>query len=309
MTQIIVAVTSEYALLAADRRLTFLSRPQKGQIADDDTCKLVSLCNICGIGFTGVAEIEGSPTHEWIAKTLAHEQCTDPATASRILSERARSALSSVPLEYSRQTFVITGWAYFKDLTGLRPHVCAITNMLDISGRTLAQAQHAFAIYTKALRDDEDLSLHIIGQPLVLERGQRLERNLRMLITREISANAAIRRLVDEIIHSSGLYSTVGKKVLCLCIPRRAVQASIASGLSAMLASQPCDDKVTFCYYDPAYSELQQFGPTTTCGGFAMTDLNTQSDPTIGFQKSETRILAMPKKSNQSTPQNATIFK
>lgn len=60
---------------------------------DDDTCKLVSLCNMSGIGYTGLAQIDGIPTHEWIAKTLASEQCSEPATACRLLAERARAAL------------------------------------------------------------------------------------------------------------------------------------------------------------------------------------------------------------------------
>jgi hypothetical protein len=309
MTQIITAITKEYVLLVADRRLTFLNGPKQGELADDDTCKLVSLCNTCGIGYTGLAQIEGIPTHEWIAKALASEQCSDPANASRILLERARVALSSVPLLLRRQTFVIAGWAYFENMTGLRSHVCAVTNMVDVSGRMLSTRDGAFHVLLSALPDGEDLAIHVVGQPLLLVRGQHLERNLRKLITREISARAALRLLVDEIIHTSGLVHAVGKRVLGLCIPRRAAQSTIESGQSMMIAMQPTEDAASSFYYDPTYSELQQFGPTITCGGFAATDVKTENDPSIDYQSSKLRVLALPKGTTQSEPTSTPIFK
>jgi hypothetical protein len=309
MTQIITTITREYVLLASDRRLTFLTGPKHGHLADDDTCKLVSLCNTCGIGYTGLAQIEGSPTHEWIAKALASEQCSDPANASRILSERAKAALLRVPRNLRRQEFVIAGWAHFTNLTGLRSHVCAITNMTDATGRMLfTEPAESFAVLLHALHDEEDLWTYVIGQPLQLERTKRLERNLQNLVKREMSPKAALRLLVDEVIHTSGQRHTVGKKVLGLCIPKRAVQSSTETGRSVMIAAQPDEDAASFCYYDPTYSELQQFGPTVTCAGRAETDITTENNPLTGYQSSSFRILAMPKE-NRSPPPNTAIFK
>ena len=309
MTQIITTITREYVLLASDRRLTFLNGPKQGQLADDDTCKLVSLCNTCGIGYTGLAQMEGTPTHEWIAKTLAAEQCSDPANASRILSERAKAALSSVPRHLPRQEFVIAGWAHFTNLTGLRSHVCVITNMRDVTGRILfTEPAESFAVLLHALQDGEDLWTYVIGQPLQLERTKRLERNLQNLVKREMSPKAALRLLVDEVIHTSGQRHTVGKKVLALCIPRHAVQSGIETGRSAMIATQPNEHGASFCYFDPTYSELQQFGPAVTCAGRAVTDVTTEDNPLTGYQSSSLRILALPKE-DQSPPSRTAIFK
>jgi hypothetical protein len=309
MTQVIAAVTQDYALLVADRRLTFLGGQTHGQVMDDDTCKLVSLCNVTGIGYTGLAQLDGIPTHEWIAKTLASESCSDPGGASRILAEHARVALSKVSKNFRRHTFILAGWAYFTGLTGIRPHICAVTNMMDASGQVLSTANDNFAVLVKALRDGEDLAIHVSGQPLLLERGQRLERNLRKLITREISPKAALRLLVDEVIHTAELSSTVGKKVLGLCIPRRAAQKVVESGKSVLLAAQPNEEAASFCYYDPSYSELQQFGPTVTCGGFASTDVRTENDIANNRQNSQLRILALPKRDSPSVAQQEPVFK
>jgi hypothetical protein len=309
MTQVIAAVTQDYALLVADRRLTFLGGQMQGQVMDDDACKLVSLCNVTGIGYTGLAQLDGIPTHEWIAKTLASETCSDPGGASRILTEHARVALSKVSKNFRRHTFILVGWAYFTGLTGIRPHICAVTNMMDAYGQVLSTANDSFAVLVKVLHDGEDVAIRVSGQPLLLERGQRLERNLRKLITREISPKAALRLLVDEVIHTAELSSTVGKKVLGFCIPRRAAQKAIESGKSVLLAAQPNEEAASFCYYDPSYSELQQFGPTLTCGGFASTDIKTENDTVNERQSSQLRILALPKRSIPNAAQQEPVFK
>lgn len=58
---------------------------------------------------------------------------------------------------------------------------------------------------------------------------------------------------------------------------------------------QPNENVASFCYYDPTYSELQQFGPTITCGDFAATDVKTKNDPLTKRQSSSFRFLAVPK--------------
>jgi hypothetical protein len=309
MTQVIAAVTQDYVLLVADRRLTSLGGQVPGQLVDDDTCKLVSLCNTSGIGYTGLAHIEGSPTHEWIAKVLASEQCSDPGVASRVLAERARTGLLDLPPTIRRQTFVLAGWAKFLNLAGMRSYLAIVTNMADESGRPLHEPNEVFAVLVWALRDAEDLRIQVAGQPLLLGRGRLLQRNLRRLITREISPKAALRLLVDEVIHTAGLSNSVGKKVLGLCIPRRAAQSAIESGNSVLLAAQPSEEAASFCYYDPTYSELQQYGPTLTCGGFASTDVETENDIANKRQSSQIRILALPKQSDSNAPRQEAIFK
>jgi hypothetical protein len=94
MTQVLSVITRDYALLASDRRLTIADGPRRGEVVDDDTCKLVNLCNTCGIGYSGLAKFQGSRTDEWIAKTFASENCRDSLRASEILKERSGPILS-----------------------------------------------------------------------------------------------------------------------------------------------------------------------------------------------------------------------
>ncbi len=310
MTQVIGAITQDYVLLAADRRLVYIQGPQRGQLKDDDTCKLVSICNVSGIGYTGLAEIEGVPTHQWIAKTLAAENCSDAGTASRLLAERTQLALANVDRTIRRHTFLIAGWALFQNLTGLRPHLCAISNMIDGTGQIVSTANDVFTVFAKALNDSEDLAIYVVGHPLSLDRRQRLEGKLRDLVTRNISPKAALGLLVAEITYTSTRTDTVGQKILGFCIPRKAALAGMQSGHRPLLATEPNEDTASFCYFDPTYDELQQFGPTVTCGGFAITDVITENDPSQKRQSAQVRILALPKGRGPSpAPPSAATFK
>lgn len=297
MTQIIAVITKEYALLASDRRLTIATGPRRGQVVDDDACKLVSLCNTCGIGYSGLAHIEGAPTHEWIAKTLASVNCRDPDTASRTLAEHAAPALSGVPPSIRRQIFLICGWAWFGEQPQLRSHFCVVTNMLDQSGRPLAEAREAFDRRVRALRDNEELLWHSMGESISKTRFQVLDRNLRRLVRREIGPREALRLLVDEIIHSSVVEKRigVGTRILSFCIPRQSVETQMRTGHSFAVADQPNEALAAFTYFDPTYDQLEQYGPTFICGEFAATDIKTEDDPARNFQSSKMRLLSLPK--------------
>jgi hypothetical protein len=145
MTQIISVITQEYALLVSDRLLTYGEGSRAGETYDDDTCKLVSLCNTCGIGYSGLAMLGGEPTHEWVAKTLAAAACRDPNSASQVLVEATAKVVQSVRSDLRRQVFLISGWEYFGEPALLRPHFCVVSNFLDESGNILAVPQQSFA--------------------------------------------------------------------------------------------------------------------------------------------------------------------
>src|SRR5208282_6186609 len=111
MTQIISVITADWVILVSDRLLTHASGPLVGQVFHDDECKLVSLCHMCGIGYSGLATLGGMPTHKWIARTVAAAGCRDAGHASETLLAKAPAALQHVATVLRRQSFVISGWA------------------------------------------------------------------------------------------------------------------------------------------------------------------------------------------------------
>lgn len=247
-------------------------------------------------GCSGLAALGGSPTHEWIAKTLAAQNCRDAATASEILVKATSSAIPPVHAELRRQIFLLSGWAYFGDPPTLRSHFCIVTNALDETGQLLPLPRAQFDRTIRSLKDDEAFLWYAIGQPLGQDRVSPFERNLRRLVARDIGPKEVLRLLVAEVLHTHHTKTprTVGKKILGFCIPKKAVELQLQTGQSMALAQLPDESTVAFTYFDPVHSELLQYGPTFVCGEFAATDIETQSDPTRDFQSSKMRFLSLP---------------
>lgn len=293
MTQIIGAITKQCVLIATDRRLMFVDGPRKGSVADDDTCKLVSLCNICGIAYSGLAKLQGRPTHEWIALRLAEKGCQDPGVAARLIRDAASVALKEEHLVLE-QSFLITGWGLLKDGKTLQAHFRVVSNSLDQGLRRLPAPGTDFRDYALGIREGSEISLCVIGQRLVQNRGKALVRFLTRFVQHEVSPKEAMLALVKEVVFDSQHAATVGSQVLCYCIPRVAAERAIQTGSTMMLAMEPDLHTAAFCYFDPTYSELRQYGPTFTCGETAMTDVETVTDPARDFQSASMKFLHLP---------------
>jgi hypothetical protein len=223
-------------------------------------------------------------------------QLHGPDSASQVLAANAGRALANVPLRLRHQSFLLAGWANFVGLSRFRPHFCIVSNCIDQTGSWMATPRADFDRRVRALRDDEEILWHVIGQPLLADRRISLERNLKRLAARTIGPREALRLLVDEIVNTSHHDRRVGSKILAFCIPRQAVESQVRTGHSVMLAQLPNDTAPAFTYFEPGYDELRQEGPTFACGGFAATDIKTENDPSRDYQSSEFRILNMPRK-------------
>lgn len=150
MTQILGVITSDHMLLVSDRRLTVGAGPRRGDLFDDDTCKLVSLCNTCAVAYTGVAQFGTNrrPTHEWIAEALASENCNLGSAASEILVREATAALRNTGMPL---TLLLGGWATFGGSPPLRSYVCEVTNCRTQDGRPLDRPSDSFVRIVEAL--------------------------------------------------------------------------------------------------------------------------------------------------------------
>jgi hypothetical protein len=294
VTQILSCLTRDYVLLVADNLLTYGDGPKVGQVYADQECKLVSLCHTCGIGYTGLARLDGMPAHEWIALTLAKSNCTHPKEASELLGKHAPQALQAFPQQLRWQTFLIAGWALFGDPPVLRPHFGEVTNCKDAQGAAASAPQDSFYVRAGALPDDQLLLWHSIGQPLFPARRAIFERKLRRFAEKAVSPKLPLALMVEEIQHTATRQPTVGGNILAFCIPRASVDQSATKG-TALVGSPPLENVATFSYFDPIRKELLVHAPTTVCGETAMA-ITTRNDPSRPFQSIESRVLHLPKK-------------
>jgi hypothetical protein len=108
-----------------------------------------------------------------------------------------------------------------------------------------------------------------------------------------------MQAFVSEIINTSRATPIVGEKILAFSIPKVAAKKAYETGDYTLLAQEPNLHGIAFCYFDPAYSELLQYGPTNTCGEYAVTDVKTVNDPARNFQSSSLKFLHLPKKNQR----------
>lgn len=300
MTQILTVATNDFVLLAADRKVCRLFPDGRIEEKEQDVCKLVSLGNIWGVAYTGLAEIQRVPTYEWIAKTLAAGNCRSTGQAGDILSTNARQAVEKISPAQRRLMFAIAGFAYFKGIEGLRPHVSIVSNFTDKRGQPLSKANNVFDCRTYYLKQAQDFLADVEGTPIGSERKELLVRNLRKLVAREIGPRETLRLLVDEILSTSKALAvtdrvpTVGTKILGLCIPRQAVECQLKVGGSLLMGKQPDLRTAAFTCFDPVYNQFEEHGPAFVWGEMAYGPLVGKTDPVTRSQSASVRILHVP---------------
>jgi hypothetical protein len=256
---------------------------------------LVTLCGIWGISYTGCARLQGRPTHEWIAVRLAERGCVSPYHAAKILAAESAAAFSSTTWR-GEQTFLIAGWGLFEDTKRMEPHFLLVTNTRDANGAVLPNPALEFRWFERRLKDGEAYVSRVIGPDLPQGRGKMLDRYFRRLLKKGTSPKPAMKAFVSEIVHTPA--HSVGDRVLAFSIPKAAAEVSYRTRQSMLFAKEPDLQSAAFCYFGPDYSEARQHGPTFVCGESAMTDVETESDPTRNYQSSSFRILHTPRHRN-----------
>jgi hypothetical protein len=254
----------------------------------------VSLCGVWGIAYTGFSQLQGVPTHEWIAVRLAENGCRSPYVAAQILADAAAPALRAAPF-LLELTFLIAGWTRLADRQTLKPHFLLVSNVHDPDGKGRATPGSDFHCFERRLKTEEVYVSRVIGHPLPNGRGKYLDRFLRRLLRHKVGPKPAMQAFANEIVNTSRPGGTVGKKILAFSIPKAAAERTYQTGNYMLLATEPNLRNTAFCYFDPAYSQLRQYGPTSTCGESAVTDVETENDPARDYQSSSVRLLHLPK--------------
>jgi hypothetical protein len=161
-----------------------------------------------------------------------------------------------------------------------KSYLIEVTNARSPDNRALAASSDSFVRIFHTLRRNSTFELIVIGQPLRSNRVHKLRRKIRRFADRRISSRETLKLLVEEIVHTSQSNPTVGSKVVAMSIPIKAIARSLATNFGPpMLPSQPDHDEgVTFAYFEPAYSDLVQYGPTFVCNGYAFADVLAARD-------------------------------
>jgi len=293
MTQIIAAMTADYVILAADRRLTFIDvdHSRDPTVKDDDTCKLVSLYGVGAFGYTGYADLEGRPTHKWIAIQLARRRVKTPLEAACVLRECATRAIAELHPLIEMTILYVGWWPFGRDPDyDVRPHLLMITNRWDESGRPVPPSRN-FVIRGYIFSGEKPCNMEFIGYPITTPRILRLCHGVRRGARRKVTPQAILLQMVRELRHSAGNTLYVGSKALAVCIPRASAERYFRTRSNVMVAAEANLGMASFCYFDPNFSKLQQYGPTSVFGSTVVTSVTTGEDGDSQFSEIEFTVV------------------
>jgi len=216
VTLIAACLTPSYIVQASDRRLTELP---SGRLVEDNRNKVVQLGANMAIGFTGLAEIEGLPTDEWMLEVLGGSLDAegDRFKALLALRDRATEAFGRIrlPAAYKRHAFQVAGWGRFSGNEVIEPFIYLISNFAG-PGHWLAEAKPGFEL-TRQRPGTSTLALCSAGQKMGFDR---LTRDLVHVLERGAGPAAAARLLAEAVRDVAETNPAVGKAVLVNVLPK-----------------------------------------------------------------------------------------
>ena len=203
MTLVLGAVGPRHAVLVADRRVT-----RDGLLLDDEYNKVTVLfCEDAkfGVAFTGMARIGQTPTHEWIASTLARLTEDQPKSADLLVALSA--ALSTAVAEHSgedkRLALMLVGFVYWESTPSGR--IYEITNFA-------AGGKGATNFETFSFSVGETAVAHAIGDTSHLH--QSTLPTFCSLVTGQLTRSDLVRYAVFQLrrtAKTAGARSTIGE--------------------------------------------------------------------------------------------------
>jgi len=296
MTLILNSLTDSYALQVSDRRLTFLGGPKSGQIMDDDRNKAVVWNGTLAFAYTGIASVDDESTDIWLARTLINAvKIGVPSELPPILSyvgDAATKAFSRLTKLYGKtylHAFVGVGWGKVRrlekpeDQAQTLPLFCSIS---DENGQWLSVAQPSFKWRGQVLSGSGGL-LHFstAGQPITMEHGKQVERELRRVIKRGAGPQSAEYFLVEAVRSVARKNKTVGSNLMVTCLPRKPAERALAGDNSISLQfASPNLETNSFQYMSE--TRTIGYGPHCIFGTQYMGDMKIEApagiDPKTG---------------------------
>lgn len=269
MTLIISCVTQNHVVQVSDRRLTWITGPNAGQVADDNKNKAVIVCNRLAIGYTGLAEIAGSKTDEWLLDVVREVLPYNPLQISKAIAKSATKDFRKIllPSDKKTHTFLVSGWAKFSTQdTRLTPFNSFISNTLDDRGEWTSQARDTFVILTIHLAD-LPFELQMVGRPVKPKLLNDLTRQIRNYVERERGSEGYIQMLASAIRTMSKSDPLIGRNLMAVSLPRVALEQNI--GVAIPLALPLPRDAVTALYLPESGDGSVLYAPHYTCEGIS----------------------------------------
>jgi hypothetical protein len=254
--------------LASDRRLTrYYPRSGRSELLTDNRNKTIVLCNHFHIGYTGLANIEGKRTDEWVAERLA----SAPSALDGVitLTDEATRAFRPLPADIRRHAFLSVGWARTEPSSGLQPLLILISNSLDQRWQWLGRPEERFTRRAWGLPPESEGQLRWVGRGISANEAEQHYQYLKGHAQGGGDARGAAFLLANCIRSVARRDSAVGKGVLLSVLSKAVVGQPVSTSLTG--SSGAMDEHN--CWYLPADETRNnpvQYSPTYVCQGLLL---------------------------------------
>gem|GEM_PF-6366926 len=230
MTLIIASARFSESLLVADRRVSDTS----GKVIDEEAYKIIYFVNSpqsysCAVGFTGLAELAGISTVDWLMYSLPEAMDTSTGISHAIegLKDSCNNLiapkLSRTPAELRALTLVLCGrYTQYHRTTGATrqaPFLAVISNSAGSAGRQRLEVSDSFSAYS-AWPSRPSRGISICRGDLRAAGGLMAElQDVFRYLRRNIAYAAKVKIAANFISLVSTRSHWVGESVLGLSIP------------------------------------------------------------------------------------------
>jgi hypothetical protein len=225
VTLILSCLTPKYIVQVSDRRLT---DPRTGSTVDDAANKAIIFHSAAAIGYTGISEIHGQRTDEWIVDQLYGLPGIE--SAINTLKDRLDRVVRSLPHPYRPLAVVIDCWATRKANEPVSPWHCLISNFHDrTTGLATTRTFNIFNVFRTQLPEGKGYAFRPMGQNMERAEMRVLFRNVVRAMRHSgptpttIQANTVSRFMVTAVRAVANRNSLVGDNLMLTIVPNRSI--------------------------------------------------------------------------------------
>jgi len=207
--------------------VTYLSEPEP-KIKNADATKMVLFANTMIFAYSGLAELDGKTTDNWLAQTLHESPSANPSNVLEHLARKATEvfAIINYAAEWKRHVFAAVGWMRQGEDESYKQHFWYVSNYHDCNGQMSPVASNRFNVNKYAMAD-VGYAWQSFGANMNDRQRQWLERRLRNRFDRsDYSPQQIISVMVESTRQVAKENGRVGRGVLAGFIPRTAAGAS-----------------------------------------------------------------------------------
>jgi hypothetical protein len=273
MTLILWCVTPDFVYQVSDRRLIWAD----GRVEDDERNKAVLVDGRFAFGYTGLAEIGGVKTDEWLARVAADGPTHDMSAILTRIRDRATEAFRSINIfpEYKGHAFQGVGWVFDRGFPGGVPAVLTTGNVLDSDHNWLPAANDVFDSRYRFFDGlTNGFEVGSVGQGIAQDHKEDVLHRIEQLARRAAPPGEMLGALVDGVRYLAEWYRSIGHSLMAISIPRSAALRFVQSGRMAALSSGPLESHTTFLYVS-SDNRTESYGPHFATPGAAMTNFRT----------------------------------